>query len=75
MRIVENNCFDGPPWYLRYGQNSPKRPLPLTGTVQDWVFFNGEDDEKVTGRVVAVESVHTLAYFTVRPSSSPLPTL
>jgi len=35
--------------------------------VQDWVYFNGEEDEKVTGRVISVEPVHALAYFTVRP--------
>jgi hypothetical protein len=35
--------------------------------VEDWIFFNGEEDEKVTGRVTSVEPVHALAYFTVRP--------
>ena len=35
--------------------------------VEDWVFFNGEEDEKVTGRVTSVEPVHALAYFTVQP--------
>ena len=39
-----------------------------SGAVQDWVFFNGHDDEKVTGRVVSIEPLHALAYFTVRPA-------
>jgi hypothetical protein len=35
--------------------------------VEDWIFFNGEEDEKVTGRVTSIEPAHALAYFTVRP--------
>jgi hypothetical protein len=33
----------------------------------DWIFFNGEEDEKVTGRVTSIERAYALAYFTVRP--------
>lgn len=36
--------------------------------LEDWIFYNGEEDEKVTGRVTSVEPVHALAYFTVRPA-------
>jgi hypothetical protein len=35
--------------------------------VEDGVFFNGEGDEKLTGRVTSVEPAHELAYFAVRP--------
>jgi hypothetical protein len=37
-----------------------------SGAVEDWIFFNGEEDDKVTGKVTSVETVHALAYFTVR---------
>ena len=36
--------------------------------VEDWMFFTGQDDEKVTGKVTSVEPVHALAYFTVHPA-------
>ena len=38
--------------------------------VQDWIYYNDEEDEKVTGVVTSVEPVHALAYFTVRPSEA-----
>ena len=36
------------------------------GAVEDWFFFNGLEDEKVIGRVMSVEPVYALTYFTVR---------
>jgi hypothetical protein len=36
--------------------------------VETWVFFNGEEDENVLGRVASVEPAHALAYFTVQPN-------
>lgn len=35
--------------------------------VQNWHFFNGEEDETVAGRVIEYEPVHALAMFTVKP--------
>ena len=40
-----------------------------SGAAEDWVFFNGQDDETVRGRVISVEPVHELAYFTVSPKA------
>ena len=48
--------------------SGPRSLLPHA--VEDWTFFDDEDDEKGTGRVVSVEPVHALAYFTVRPKEN-----
>ena len=37
-----------------------------SGVAEDWIFFNGQEDAKVTGIVTSAEPVHALAYFTVR---------
>ena len=36
------------------------------GAVEDWIFFDGQEDAKITGVVTSTEPVHALAYFTVR---------
>ena len=41
-----------------------------SGMAEDWIFFDGEEDAKVAGRVTSMEPVHALAYFTVRATEN-----
>ena len=41
-----------------------------SGAVEDWIFFNGDEDAKLTGRVTSVEPVHALPHFTVRAAEA-----
>jgi len=54
--------------FLAKGETVRKRAEAALASqaVEDWVFYNGEEDEKVTGRVTSIEPVHGLAYFTVK---------